>query len=79
MSQATQLSQKQGELSKRNLQNYAEALRESSSDSFQIFDSCEIILPLYYYKKISQYFLQELRNMITKPSAHNASPSKRNH
>ena len=50
MSQATQLSQKQGELSKRNLQNYAEALRQSSSDSFQIFDSCEIILPLYYYK-----------------------------
>ena len=26
MSQATQLSKKQGELSKRNLQNYAEAL-----------------------------------------------------
>ena len=50
MSQATQLSQKQGELSKRNLKNYDEALQESSSDSFQSIDSSEIILPLYYNK-----------------------------
>ena len=39
MCQATQLSQKQGELSKRNLQNYADALQERSSDSFQCTDS----------------------------------------
>ena len=61
MSQATQLSQKQGELSKRNLQNYAEALQESSSDSFQSIDSCEITLPLYYYRGGSRGRVQGVR------------------
>ena len=44
MCQATQLSQKQGKLSKRNLQYYVdERSSERSSDSFQCIDSSEII------------------------------------